>query len=73
MPLYFGIIYNISQLLANCADDTERTEMINMIKEGSIISWAHVNLHGEFDFRKHAANDTHFNMDKIMSLKVGGY
>jgi TnpA family transposase len=63
----------LSQLLTNCADDKERTEMINMIKEGSIISWAHVNLHGEFDFRKRAANDTQFNMDKIMSLKVVGY
>ena len=61
----------LSQLLTNCSDDKERTEMINMIKEGSIISWAHVNLHGEFDFRKRAANDTQFNMDKIMSLKVG--
>lgn len=61
----------LSQLLANCADSKERLEMINMIREGSVISWAHVNLHGEFDFRKRAVNDTPFNMDKILALKVG--
>lgn len=63
----------ISQLLANYADDKERTEMINMIKEDAIISLAQVNLHGEFDFRKRAANDIQFNMNKIMSLKVVEY
>lgn len=63
----------LSQLLANCADCNERNEMLNMIKEGSMISWAHVNLHGEFDFRKNiAANDLYFNMDKILSLQVAG-
>ncbi len=61
----------LSQLLANCADDQERGEMINMIKEGSVITWTHVNLHGEFDFRRRAANESHFNMNKILSLRVG--
>lgn len=60
----------LSQLLANCADDEERIEMVNMIKEGSVLSWAHVNLHGEFDFRRRAANEVQFNMKKILSLEV---
>lgn len=61
----------LSQLLANCADDKERSEMISMIKEGSVIVWAHINLYGEFDFKRHAANDTQFDMDKILALQVG--
>ena len=60
----------LSQLLANCTDNEERMEMVSMIKEGSVLSWAHINLHGEFDFRRRPANDTHFDMDKILSLRV---
>lgn len=61
----------LSQLLTNCSDGKERIEMINMIKEGSVLSWAHVNLHGEFDFRRRAANDIPFDMDRILSLQMG--
>ena len=49
----------------------ERFEIINLIREGSVITWGHVNLHGEFDFRRHAANDSPFDMVKILSLMVG--
>ena len=42
-----------------------------MIKDGSILSWAHVNLHGEFDFKRHAANDHAFDLNKILAFRVG--
>jgi TnpA family transposase len=61
----------LSQLLSNCANEKERNGMVNMIKEGSVISWAHVNLHGEFDFSRRAANDIQFDMPRILSLQVG--
>jgi TnpA family transposase len=61
---------SLSQILSNCLDQKERKDMVNIIREGSVISWKHVNLHGEFDFRRHAANESTFNMDKILSLKV---
>lgn len=60
----------LSELLANCHDDKERDEMVSMIKEGSMINWSHINLHGEFDFKRQAANDTPFDMAKILSLKL---
>jgi TnpA family transposase len=41
----------LSQILSNCADKNERKGMIDLIREGSVISWKHVNLHGEFDFK----------------------
>jgi len=60
----------LSQLLANCQDQGERHEIINMIKKGSIITWRHINLHGEYDFRRPAANESRFDMEKILSLKL---
>ena len=62
----------LSQMLANCNDDKERSEIVDMIKEGSIINWAQINLHGEFDFNRQAANDISFDIGKILSLKLSG-
>lgn len=60
----------LSQLLANNGDTEERKHMLELIKQGSIICWQHINLHGEYDFTKHAANDACFNMEKIYALKI---
>lgn len=60
----------LSQLLANCFNDKERSEMVSMIKNGSMITWGHINLHGEFDFRRHVANDRSFDIKKILDLKL---
>ncbi len=61
----------LSQLLANCMDDNERKEIVSMIKNGSILTWRHINLYGEYDFKRRPANDHAFDMVKILSLKVG--
>lgn len=63
------IIKNLNIILANCQDDKKRLETANLIKEGSLIRWRQVNLHGIFDFRPHATNDPLFDMNKILSLK----
>ena len=60
----------LSQLLTNCADDNERCEMVSMIKNCSVIVWRHINLHGEYDFKRQAANDALFDMDKILALQI---
>lgn len=52
----------LSQLLANCQDEQERNEMVSMIKNGSVLTWRHVNLHGEYDFRRQASNESRFDM-----------
>ena len=44
--------------------------MTNLISEGSIITWGHVNLHGEFNFNRQGTNDNLFNMGKRLSLKL---
>lgn len=61
----------LSEILTNCDDDIERMEMISLIKEGSVLTWHHVNLHGEFDFKRIASNDQAFNLAKILALKLG--
>ena len=60
----------LSQLLTNCADEKERAEMVSLIREGSVLTWSHVNLHGEFDFKRKAANESFFNLAKILALKL---
>ncbi|MBW8308281.1 MAG: Tn3 family transposase [Candidatus Paracaedibacteraceae bacterium] len=60
----------LSQLLANCIDDKEQDNILFLIKDGSIITWRHINLHGEFDFTKHIGNSFLFDMKKILFLKI---
>lgn len=60
----------LSQLLTRCANDGERTEMVSMISQGSVITWRHINLYGEYDFRRSATNDSTFDMGKILSLTL---
>lgn len=44
--------------------------MISMFKDGSIISWRHINLHGEFGFTRCTANESMFEVNKILKLMV---
>lgn len=60
----------LSQMLANCIDEYERNDMVNMIKGGSMMTWRHINLHGKYDFNRLAVNDYPFDMVKILSLQV---
>jgi len=60
----------LSQLLTHCDNQKERDEMVTMISQGSVITWRHVNLHGEYDFRRDSANERRFDMGKILSLSL---
>ena len=43
----------------------EQDEMLNAITSGSLLTWRHVNMQGEYDFRRIAANDDPFDfLDK---------
>ena len=60
----------LSQLLANCRDNNERDDMASMMKSCTVIIWRHINLHGEYDFKRQAANHSLFDMDKILALQL---
>lgn len=60
----------LSQMLASNDDAVNRNEIINSIKKGSILTWHHVNLQGEYDFTKKASNDAPFDLAKILKFKI---
>jgi TnpA family transposase len=60
----------LSQVLLNHQDADDRKDIIKRISSGSVIAWSHVNLHGEYDFRKGASNDARFDLDKISRMQV---
>lgn len=61
----------LSQKLATCEDPVRREEMLAIIKNGSVITWRHINLHGEYDFTPISNQQgSQFDLSKILSLKV---
>ena len=42
---------------------------VKTIQNGSMLTWQHVNMRGEYDFTK-SANSTNFDMHKILALKM---
>ena len=60
----------LSNVILNTPDEDGRSALIESIRRGSVITWRHVNLRGEYDFTAKAANDGLFDFDKILSLKI---
>ena len=60
----------LSQRLSGISNEDDQREMLMAITSGSLLTWQHVNLQGEYDFRQVAANDEPFDMKKIMALKL---
>ncbi|MEH6517336.1 MAG: Tn3 family transposase [Halioglobus sp.] len=61
----------LSQRLSTTADANDRQDMLEAITARSIIAWAHVNMQGEYDLTRTAANDDVFDMPSILALKLG--
>lgn len=59
----------ISQKLAEIEDPQERQKQIDLLKNGSIMTWQHVNMHGRYDFNVEG-NQIPFNMSKISTLNI---
>jgi hypothetical protein len=45
--------------------------MLKAITGGSVIAWRHVNMRGEYDFTRPAANEEVFDLSDIFALKLG--
>ncbi len=49
----------------------EKAELLKAIKEGSIITWRHVNFYGEYDFSEEKLTDSiGFNLPEIVGWKL---
>jgi TnpA family transposase len=60
----------LSQLVANAVNRHERRHIAELITKGSVITWRHINMQGEYDFTKRAANSKYFDIEKILALKL---
>ena len=48
----------LGQQLASFKDADRKTELLNALRNGSIATWRHFNLHGEFDFSDERMQDS---------------
>jgi hypothetical protein len=48
----------LSKMLAETATESEKQNLVNVIKNGSIVAWQHINLQGEYDFSEEILKDS---------------
>lgn len=48
----------------------KKAELLEIIENGSILTWQHVNFHGEYDFEKVDKNQKSFDLEDIMNLDL---
>lgn len=61
---------SLSDTVLNTRDPKERRLVIESIRRGSVITWAHVNLRGEYAFTPPSANDDVFEFDRIICMRI---
>lgn len=59
----------LSKLIMETEDKEQRQQIIDCISHGSVITWKHVNLRGEYNFTRKAANEAQFDYKKIRSWR----
>jgi TnpA family transposase len=68
------VLWNYLYLSKKIMDETDREkrkQLLKTIQSGSVVTWAHIHLHGEFDFSENKLKDSMgFNMSQILALKV---
>ncbi len=69
------ILFNylkVSDLLSQTTDEAKFQKIIHIVRNGSIMTWQHINIHGEYDFEVLFNNGevSSFEFDKIRSLQI---
>ncbi len=59
-----------TQFLVKVTDPDERDDMLAAIIQGSILTWQHVNMQGEYDFTRNVANEGLFDLPGILALTL---
>jgi TnpA family transposase len=61
----------LSEKVANIPTGEQREQLLTQIRNSSVVTWQHINLHGEFDFSDEKLNTiAPFQLPKILELKV---
>lgn len=62
----------LTQQLQEAETEDRKTALLNALKNGSVVSWQHINLHGEYDFSEEKLRDSvGLDLPKILSFKQG--
>lgn len=62
----------LSKLLGEAETEEKRKALLEAIKNGSIVCWQHINLHGEYDFSDEKMQDSvGLDLPKIVGLTNG--
>jgi hypothetical protein len=49
----------------------EKKEIIHTLKNGSVVTWQHINLQGEYDFSdKHLKKSHGFKLPELLDLEM---
>ena len=60
----------LSEKVLNTTSKEDREALIEAIRGGSMITWKHVNLRGEYDFRRKQRTGLQFNLDRIKAMTI---
>ena len=61
----------LSQLIYNAETEVQKQNIIQTIKNGSVVAWQHINLQGEYDFSEETLRDSiEFKLPELLELKV---
>ena len=61
---------HLTKVHYNEKNDDKRQEMLDVIKHGSVVSWEHINLQGEFNFSEEIIKDSaQFNLKRAFRAK----
>jgi len=61
----------LSKRICNAESPEEKREIIDAVKNGSIVTWHHINFQGEYDFsEKSLQNAVEFDFEEIMSMDL---
>jgi TnpA family transposase len=61
---------SLSEHVINTPSPDERRQIIDAIRRGSVITWTHVNMRGEYTFTPPSANDEVFDIRKIKAFQI---
>ena len=61
----------LSQMVYDSGSEQEKKRMLEIIKSGSVVTWQHINMQGEYDFSDEYLQDAiTFRIDDLLKLKV---
>lgn len=60
----------LSKRIYNASSEVEKKEIINTLKNGSVVTWQHINLQGEYDFSDNLKKSYVFKLPELLDLEM---